>query len=62
MVCRLGQVAQKHRYGGDVLPGLRKLQGAAGIHNDDLLDLKGMRLRAARNVTSIRLRVASGVH
>jgi hypothetical protein len=38
-VRRLGQVAQEHRCGGDVLPSPRKLWWAIGICDDVLLDL-----------------------
>jgi hypothetical protein len=59
-VCRLEQVVQEYRCSGDVLPGPRKPRGAVGICDDDLLDLAGAGLRAARNVTSIRLGVVPG--
>jgi hypothetical protein len=61
-VCRLRQVAQEHRQGGDVLAGPRKLRRAVGIRDDGLLDLTGVHLHAAHSVTSIWLGVASGVH
>jgi hypothetical protein len=57
-----GQVVQEHRCGGDVLSSLRKLRGAVGIHDDGQLDLMGTRPRAACNVMSNWLGVASGVH
>jgi hypothetical protein len=61
-VCRLGQIAQEHRCVSDVLPSLCKLRLATDVRDDGLLDLTGARPHAARNITSIRLRVASGVH
>jgi hypothetical protein len=53
-VHRLEQVAQEHRYCGDVLAGPRKLQGVIGICDNGLLDLTGVCPYAARSVTSIR--------
>jgi hypothetical protein len=61
-VCRLGQVAQEHYCGGDVLPGPRKLRRAVAVCDDGLLNMTGARPRAAHIITSIRLVVAPRVH